>query len=67
VQGRVDHAWHRWLPEKGQNMELFLGGVLIIAIVCGVGIMAVACVDPEISDAHQIDVHESHPLEAPTQ
>jgi hypothetical protein len=47
-------------------MELFLGGVLIIAIVCGVGIMAVACVDPEISDAHQTDVHESHPLEAPT-
>ena len=47
-------------------MEFFLGGVLIIAIVCGVAIIAVACVDPEISDAHQVDVDESHSLEAPT-
>ena len=42
---------------------LFLVIVFVIASLCGVAIMAVACVDPEGSDAHQaLDAHESHPF-----
>ncbi len=47
---------------------LFLGAVFVIAVACGVFIMAVACIKPEGSDAHEtMDTHESHPLEAPAQ
>jgi hypothetical protein len=47
---------------------LFLGAVFVIAVACGVAIMAVACIKPEGSDAHEtVDIHESHPLEAPAQ
>ena len=47
---------------------LFFGAVFAIAVACGVFIMAVACIKPEGSDAHEtVDIRESYPLESPGQ
>ena len=44
---------------------LFLAVVFVIGMLCAVAILAVACMNPEGSDAHQA-ARESHPLEALT-
>jgi hypothetical protein len=46
---------------------LFLAAVFVAGILCAVAITAVACMNPEGSDAHQaLDACESHSLEALT-
>ena len=50
-----------------ETLFLVWVGVFVIAILCAAAIIAVATVEPESSDAHQVlHGHESHPLEAPT-